>query len=105
MFETSTSTYAGDFSNSNEFNSVAAPYNPYARAQQQQPQQLYTQQQQQHDDDGLSFVDLFDTRGRATDLLSSYVVEVSLPVPACLVRVRRVRCVLRAVLTSFLALL
>lgn len=79
MFETSTSTYAGDFSNSNEFNSVAAPYNPYARAQQQQPQQLYTQQQQQqqqqHDDDGLSFVDLFDTRGRATDLLSSYVVE------------------------------
>ena len=103
MFETSTSTYAGDFSN--EFNSVA-PYNPYARAQQQQPQQLYTQQQQQHDDyDGLSFVDLFDTRGRATDLLSSYVVEVSLPVPACLVRVRRVRCVLRAVLTSFLALL
>lgn len=85
MFETSTSTYAGDFSNSNEFNSVAAPYNPYARAQQQQPQQLYTQQQQQqHDDyDGLGFVDLFDTRGRATDLLSSYVVEVSLPVPAC----------------------
>lgn len=100
MFETSTSTYAGDFSNSNEFNSVAAPYNPYARAQQQQPQQLYTQQQQQqqqqHDDDGLSFVDLFDTRGRATDLLSSYVVEVSLPVPAC-VMCARAACALCAV--------